>query len=79
MQRSHFKNQQLLTLNMLIVIARAGWRLPLFANLVGERLCSDFIVGCHGYAIGPLLTLPPLLHLTTPPRVHVLMHKCNWM
>lgn len=66
-QRSHFKNQQLLTLNMLIVIVWAGWRLPLFANLVGEWLCSDFIVECHGYTIGPLLTLPPLLHLTIPP------------
>lgn len=53
--RSHFKNQQLLTLNMVIffVLAAAGFRWGFFL--------FDFIVGCHGKAISslaPLLTPP---------------------
>ena len=45
--RSHFKNQQLLTLNMVIffVLAAAGFRWGFFSFFF------DFIVGCCGEAI----------------------------
>lgn len=83
-RRSHFKNQQLLTLNMLICIVRRGRRLPAFCAFSSSFFffVVDFIVGDQ--FTGPLLTftpahLPPDRQNNSHPSVHTLTYKHKFM